>query len=148
ELEQLAGRLVVNKDGITGTMCAGPVAAVGGILDCSGLAEAKIAAGVTIAEFKGAISFNASWTDNEYYMALGTVNNPVYMYVIPRYNQGYFIMGHIKTPGILDANVGLPATGVWMGAQSGFYWNFHDGGSLLFCDWHVDAGASFGFGGA
>ena len=149
EPEQLAGRLVINKDGITGTMCAGPVAASGGVIDCSGLAAAKIVAGpVKLAEFKGAISFNASWTDNEYYMALGTVNNRLDMYVIPRYNKGYFIMGHIKTPGILDANVGLPATGVWLGAESGFYWSFEDSGSLLFCDWHVNAGATFGFGGA
>lgn len=149
EPEQLAGRLVVNQDGITGTMCAGPVGGLGGVLDCSGLAEAKIeAAGVKLAEFKGAIAFNASWADNEYYLALGTINNPVYMYVIPRYNQGYFIVGHIKTPGILASNVGLPATGVWLGAETGFHWSYDDSGSLLFCDWHVSAGASFGFGGA
>jgi len=146
---QIAGRLVVNGSGITGAMCAGPqsYALVG--IDCSGLSPAEIReAGVLIVRFSGAIEFKASWADGEYYLALGRRSAPLSMYVIPSDSRGYFVAGYIRTPGILDANVGLPAGGVWVGVQRGFSWDFSDSGSALLCDWSVWANAGFGWGGA
>ncbi len=149
EQPQLAGRVVINKDGIVGSMCAGPTTATSSVLDCSGLAEAKIAVGgLTLVEMKGAMGLSASWSTGEYFLALGTVGSPVHMYVIPSFSQGYFILGYIKSPGILASNVGLPAGGLWVGAQRGFAWDYSDSGRVWPCDWSVYANARFGFGGA
>ncbi|HET8984328.1 MAG TPA: hypothetical protein VFN03_01090, partial [Trueperaceae bacterium] len=149
EQPQLAGRIVINKDGIIGSMCAGPTTATSGVLDCSDLAEAKIAVGgLTLVEMKGAMGLSASWSTGEYFLALGTVGSPVSMYVIPSFTQGYFILGYIKTPGILAKNVGLPAGGLWVGAERGFSWEYSDSGKVLLCNWNVYANARFGFGGA
>jgi hypothetical protein len=147
--EQIAGRLVVNSSGITGSLCAGPQSyAVEGI-DCSGLSPAEIReAGILLAQFDGTIEFKASWADAEYYFALGRKTAPLYGYVIPSYVQGYLVTGYIRKPGILDPNVALPAGGFWVGAQTGFRWDYSDSGSALVCDWSVWASAGFGYGGA
>lgn len=146
--EQLAGRLVVNAEGISGSLCAGPVQTGAGVIDCSGLDPATLrAGGVLIAEFRGAIEFKASWATAQYYFALGTQRNPVYAYVIPRYAQAYLVLGYVRDPGILHGNVRLPAGGVWVGAESGFRWDYAASGNAI-CNWSVYAGAGFGFGGS
>ena len=148
EQPQLAGRLLINAAGITGSMCAGPLASAAGILDCSGLAKAEIrVAGILLAELRGAIEFKASWSQRQYYFALGTVRNPLYMYVIPKFSQAYFVIGYITDFGILHPNVRLPAGGVWLGAQAGFTFDWSDSGNFI-CNWSAYANASFGYGGA
>ncbi len=146
---QIAGRFVINGSGITGALCAGPQPyAVEGI-DCSHLSPAEIReAGLLLARFNGAIEFKASWADSEYYLALGRKSAPLSAYVIPRETQGYLVAGYIRHAGLLDPNVSLPALGVWVGAQSGFRWDYSKSGSALVCDWSVWASAGFGFGGA
>lgn len=149
EPHQLAGRLVINSGGITGSLCAGPVPATSSIIDCSGLAPARImVGGLRLAEFKGAMGFTASWSTGQYFLALGTMYAPISMYVIPRETSGYFITGYIKQPNILHPNVGLPAGGVWVGANTGFSWSYEKSGKVWPCTYRVYANAGFGFGGA
>ncbi len=146
---QIAGRFVVNGSGITGSLCAGPQPYPVEGIDCSNLSPAEIRqAGLLLAEFKGAIEFKASWADSEYYFALGRQSAPLYGYVIPRETQGYLVAGFIRKGGILDSNVVRPAGGIWVGARSGFRWDYSDSGSVIVCDWSVWASAGFNFGGA
>ena len=147
--EQLAARLVINAEGIVGSMCAGPLTAAAGVLDCSGLEPAELrAGGVLLVELKGAIEFKASWSTGQYYLALGTVRNPVSIYVIPKQVQGYFVAGYITDFGILDPRVWPPAGGVWVGAQQGFRYDYEKEGDFKLCSYRVYAGANFGYGGA
>jgi hypothetical protein len=152
EQPQLAARIVVNGDGITGSMCAGPVTSPGGILDCSGLKKAEIReGGLLLVELQGNVEFKASTATKEYYFALGTVVKPLSIYVIPRYTSGYFIVGFITKSGFLHPNVNLGANGVggaWIGMSTGVKWDFKAGGKVVGCDWSVYAGANFGISGS
>jgi hypothetical protein len=149
ESEQLAGRLVINAAGIVGSMCAGPLASAAGVLDCSGLQPAEIrAGGFLIVDLKGAIEFKASWSTGQSYFALGTVRNPVSIYVVPRFTQGYFITGYVNDRGILHPAVRLPAGGAWVGAETGFRYDYEKSGDVKLCSYRVYAGADFGYGGA
>lgn len=144
----LAGRFAIDANAITATLCAGPGHAPVAGLDCSALEPFRIApGGLTLVEVKGLAQFHASWTDSEYFFALGTHSNPLYLYTFPNYKTGYLVFGQIERPGLIDANIGLPVNGVFAAGSFGWSASYEKSGSLLLCDWSVHANADFGFGG-
>lgn len=144
----LAGRFAIDANAITATLCAGPGNAPVAGLDCSSLEPFRIApGGLTLVEVKGLAQFHASWTDSEYFFALGTQSNPLYLYTFPNYKTGYLVFGQIERPGLIDANIGLPVNGIFAAGSFGWSASYEKSGSLLFCDWSVHADADFGFGG-
>ena len=144
----LAGNFTINADAITATLCAGPASTGIQGFSCSGLKPLEIdAAGLKLVGVSGLAELVASWKDSQYYLAIGTYDDPISIYVIPSLKSGYLVAGKVPRAGVVNPNIPVGSKGIFVNGQYGYAWHYSKRGSAGVCDYHVWADASFGYGG-